>query len=391
MQSSRDAQGYALPANVHPSDNVCISLVIPNDPAYIQAVIGALYDTTIWISWQRDAANTAIQASTVMKACWETMLAAIGACPVSVQFRQPDDCHLQASFDAGATWSTIFDAYSCGYGAGLQAISDKIHDGTLATNPQPAGQGGGTSGQCYDYDVTLSGSGTFVFPVAIDAKDVVTVSLVSGAWSDGAGGILSYWYCAEGGSYLLGGCEGGGKHTVSTDPAPSIYHMRLIALINGANPVDAFNTTFIVPSGISGGQLTLQANDSPLNDNLGSITFHAQVCKGTYVVFTAVEPPYVNPTPTVVSIGDTFVIPVLHSDSSHWYYPLAISEPCTISVVASTLPSGAQMSRIFFDGRREYPDPPTFTNLSNASRLDWIAPYGGESSITITIRLESIP
>ena len=168
MQSSRDAQGFALPTVINPTDSVCIPLLIPNDPAYIEAVIGALYDTTLWISWQRDAANTAIQAAAVMKKAWNNAVAGIGACPVNPQFRQPDTCTLQVSFDSGVTWTSIFNAETCAIEAAVGVVAGDILAGKLIGALQPGGQGGGATGQCYDYDVQLNGNGTYVFPVAVD-------------------------------------------------------------------------------------------------------------------------------------------------------------------------------------------------------------------------------
>ena len=109
----------------------------------------------------------------------------------------------------------------------------------------------------------------------------MTTRQASGVWSDGRLGILSRWDCPDGGQYVLGACTEGYYTTESADPAPTIDHMRLIALVNGANPVDAWNTSFAIPSGVSGAQLTFQANDIPLSDNLGAISFHIQVCKGS--------------------------------------------------------------------------------------------------------------
>lgn len=198
---------------------------------------------------------------------------------MDVIFQQSDDCTLQASYDGGVTWSVIYTAAVCAADAATSAIDAAITSGKVATNPQPSGQGSGMPGQCYDFDVVLNASGVFTFPVAVDTGDTVIVSNVGGAWADGSLGPLSPWACGDGGQYAVGACTHYLFPTNPADPAPTLAHMRLIAGVNGTNFIDAYQATFLVPSGITGGQLTFQANDTPISDDFGALTFHVQVCK----------------------------------------------------------------------------------------------------------------
>jgi hypothetical protein len=56
----------------------------------------------------------------------------------------------------------------------------------------------------------------------------------------------------------------------------SVKHMSLIGHVG--EYFNAFGGTYVVPNGVTDGELTFQANDGTISDNLGSIEFDVEVC-----------------------------------------------------------------------------------------------------------------
>lgn len=52
--TGRDTGGYQLPGEINPPGEVCLVLKIPNDPAYIRAAFGQLFELARWSAWERD-------------------------------------------------------------------------------------------------------------------------------------------------------------------------------------------------------------------------------------------------------------------------------------------------------------------------------------------------
>lgn len=196
-----------------------------------------------------------------------------------VQFRTVDNCILQFSQDNGETWDDAFNARPCADIAAGDAIQQGLDDGTLGGGGQQPGQGFGDPGACYEYTITLAGNNRWVSPVAIKDGDTITVSNVEGAWYDG--NITGIWACPDGATYFLGACTGTGYVTSPTDPAPTVYHDRLIGSIpTAAVPFfDMYNLTYTVPDGTGESDFYLQMNDDSLADNQGSINLRIQICK----------------------------------------------------------------------------------------------------------------
>lgn len=269
---------WALPATVAPSTSTCYMIPVPDDPNHVAAFKGAIYELAKAYSWGNDDAHTAKDVAAV----WLDIFNNLELCNPLVQFRQPDICTLEVSFDGGSTWSEIYNAETCVTNGVNDGIQQRLDDGTLMGGGQQPGQGSGTPGQCYDFDISLAGNNKWNSPVAVEAGDLITISAVEGAWSD-TNGLANIWYCGDGGSFLLGVCSGGGT-TMGGDPATAENHMRLVGNIPGAavDWFDAYNAAYTVPAGVVLSALFLQANDSDLTDNQGSINLHIQICKSTW-------------------------------------------------------------------------------------------------------------
>lgn len=264
---------WVLPLVVAPTTSKCIMVQVPDDPYHIAAFRGAMLALSSAYNWSDDIDHTAKDVANVWRDIVDNM--DWGCESVAVQFRQPSNCSLEASFDGGETWAEIFNAYDCARGASQDEINQEIHDGVLGGGGQPGGGGGGTPETCYNWRITLPANTQWLIPIALGNGDIITVSDVSGAWWDG--NVLQTWKCPDGKEYALGACIGSGA-TSGTDPAPSINHMRLIGHF-GAEYADMYNTDYTVPDGTGSIDGYLQANDDAIADNQGSLTLSIEVCK----------------------------------------------------------------------------------------------------------------
>jgi hypothetical protein len=178
--------------------------------------------------------------------------------------QNPDNCsQLQVSVD-GSTWCTFADFSSCISG---QTVQDR-------------GPGQLGPGQRYDTCITLEGRGVWVLPVPVSAGDVITVTNVTGAWSDGT---LLY-KCPDGTPYVLGVCVGAKGHSAG-DPSATLYHMALILNINGVW-YDPLAGPITVPAGVTNITAYFQANDVTLTDNQGAIGFCVSLLKSSIAANT---------------------------------------------------------------------------------------------------------
>jgi len=140
---------------------------------------------------------------------------------------------------------------------------------------QPPGQDRPPAGESSCFNVTLNANQRWQLPFAVLPGDTVTITGLSGTWSDGG---ISPWYTPEGFTAVFGFSTGGGQGHSGGDPDSVAYHMELIAF----TPSESFPVTdspfVIAGSGMQ--QLTLQANDATLSDNAGSIALNICVTNG---------------------------------------------------------------------------------------------------------------
>lgn len=191
----------------------------------------------------------------------------------AMQLRQ-DGCIIQTSTD-GENWTTLYDPTDCVDGLIGTAITDAIADGTLA---QPGGQpgAGGTlaPSECKTYHVQLAANQVWHSPVPVADGYTITVSNLTGAWSDGQ--VL--WACPQGVTYLLGACFSESPILPDEgDPLQTGNHMQLIAMV-GDTPMDIVSAPITVPQATGNVDLLFQANDGSLSDDLGGIEFDLEIC-----------------------------------------------------------------------------------------------------------------
>lgn len=132
-----------------------------------------------------------------------------------------------------------------------------------------------TAGQSKCYEVLLAGNNQWQLPFPVNDGDTISVTNISGAWSDGNPG----WYCAEGWPYILGQCVHSSRGHAGGDPDATDYHMQLIGQI-GSTFFPATDGPYTVPGGTGSQTLIFQANDGTLSDNRGSMSFKVCVQSG---------------------------------------------------------------------------------------------------------------
>lgn len=280
MSKPANVARYTLPDVVEPSDSVCFVVPVPNDKFHIAAFKGQIKALASAYTWANDPSHTAVDVAHV----WREIFDNLENCDmVAIRLKPTDFCMIQLSLDGGSTWADVADLSACAHAAAIDEINDARLRGDIAGGSQQPGQGEGTPGACYDYFITLRANDRWHCPVAVIGGDIITVDGESGAWFDG-NGLAPAWRCADGSLFVLGACTLPGA-TDSGDPAPTVDHMRIIGNLPEYTTTpyfDMFDTVYTVPTSVPDGEFFLQANDSDLSDNQGSINLHVQVCKGVW-------------------------------------------------------------------------------------------------------------
>jgi len=283
MSKEASRARYTLPDVVNPTTSVCFAVNVPNDVYHIAAFKGQIMALARAYSWANDTAHTAKDVAAV----WSDIFDNLEACEmVNIRLKPTDFCTLQLTLDGGLTWTDVADFSACAAAAAVDEIGAAIDRGDLSGGGQQPGQGTGVPSQCYDYDITLHASDRWLAPIALEASDTIEISQEHGAWWDG--NILFGWNCPDGQPFVLGTCAPSGSRTESTDPIPTLSHMRIIGNLPADTTTpyfDLYNTLYTVPFGVPQGDLYVQANDSVLPDNQGSINLHVQICKGGWTSF----------------------------------------------------------------------------------------------------------
>jgi len=259
---------WVLPTNVHPDSSLCVKIPVPDEPAYKAAFWGALLDLASGYKWDDDPAHTAKDVALVWRSIIDNLTyescddrCTVGGADEGIldaMIRQnPANCaQLQSSVD-GINWCTFADFSGCISGQTVQ----------------PRGPGALGPSQAYDTCLTLDAKGQWLIPVPVSTGDIITVSSVTGAWSDGT--LL--WKCPDGTPFIAGVCVGAKGHSAG-DPSATLYHMALILNINGVW-YDPLSGPVTVPAGVTNVNAYFQANDVTLTDNQGSIGFCVDVLK----------------------------------------------------------------------------------------------------------------
>lgn len=279
MQSSPSLQGYDLPANVLPPDDVCLTIQIPNDPAYISAVVGALYDTTLWLSWQRDAAHTGTLAAQQMKRRWFQAVQNIGACGAP-----PETCIPEQEFDDMSLCEQLrfqdgkLQALCCGEwkdidGQAPQGVGGPSQPGD---SQQPTSGGG-----CQTYKGNMGGGAPWYVPTVVSSGDTLDLTLGDGLFYSDQD---HSWYTPDG--FFFFATKTGTQNINPGSFVPTQGVGRIVAKI-GTAFYDIQGGPFTVPSGFDQATVQLFMNDTALTGNGGDVSFSIQVCNNAPADWTS--------------------------------------------------------------------------------------------------------
>lgn len=265
---------WALPTVIDPPVRKCIQVYVPDDPMHIAAFRGAMLNLASALAWDDDTAHTAREVALVWREIVDGMVT-WGCGDMSILFRQPSPCILEYSTDEGENWNVAGVFEDCAEGVAQDLIDQMLDDGSLSAGGQQPPQPRPSTVICKTYNVRLDGDGFWFCPVPLYAGDSIEVKTAEGGWWDG--GEFS-WRCPSGAIYGLGECSGD-PELFTGDPASSVGHMRLIGF-DGTNYRDMYLIKFTPTNTIP--RFVLQANDSNINNNKGSINLTVEVCTNAY-------------------------------------------------------------------------------------------------------------
>jgi len=255
--TNKDGYGLELPSVLDPPTTVCYKVNVPNDPAYIEAFLGAIYYLGQWVSWQRDPDHKGTIAAQKFKDIFHELKQ--GNCLPDEIIRAYEEIEDMVSIRQDCDCNSFI---KCCDGTEKQiAYTDTV---TPPAQPNPGAPQPPANGGSQEYCYHMYANQRLLIPTFVNSGDVITLTSIVGAGNDGT---LFGWYCADGRSYAAGTCSGSG-HLDGTDPLTTANHM--LPILNIAGTYYAFVSGQItVPGGVSNAQIYLQVNDADLTDNSG--------------------------------------------------------------------------------------------------------------------------
>lgn len=283
--------------------------VITVDCEWIPYIIGALKQLLLQSTWRtEDPEVLALQQQRVFNLI--DLFQCAGAAGDMFDVRQNPfiSCILEKTIDGGLSWTPFADLSTC-----FNALSNGIYNPPVngqPGNPQPIID----TGFCTQFGLTVEANSFTLIPLSLIEGDTLSVKdgVMNGAWTDIAIFPVD-WFCGDGTTFISG-CNPGTGGTLGTDPLPTANHMRLILVDPDGAYHDFGSGPFTVPAGITDGYWTFQANDDPISDNNGNVTFTLEICRdATTITYTAGSGPDHASFGAVIEIRST-VNPFGHDD-----------------------------------------------------------------------------
>lgn len=295
MTSKRQKNaGYRLPDPIDGYPLIDLCMQIPDNELYKAAVLGAIKKLGEWFNWEKaytPGDTRAVQASALFFGLINDTLKFGDCATMGVTDVRIVDCEVQVQYTGSTDWIVVGTLADCadtraqqlidslladGTLIGVSGIQDLIQDGALSGGQQPPPTPRPGIVTCRVYYVTLTGNGKWLCPIPLYAGDSIEVKDASGGWWDG--GEVN-WRCPDGKKYVLGECNGS-PEPFGGDPATGIGHMRIIGF-DGLTYRDMYHIKYTPTNTIS--QFVLQANDSNIDNNKGSVNLTIEVCTNEYV------------------------------------------------------------------------------------------------------------
>lgn len=276
MSKTRRTQ-WTLPLVAEPETTRCFLIQIPDDPMYIAAFRGAIYEMAKPYAWGDDTSHTALVVAERMQSVFNTIQEV--DCDLAVQTilrLSESGCGIDYSLDNGDTWIPL-DLSSCIGGISDGRIQNAIDTGLIQGGVrQQSPQSAPAPGECHTYHARLAPGSLWHCPSPVAAGDTIHITNHSGGWSIGE----LAWYCGDGARYLVGACDAALYTHVSGDPLnPGAYHMALIGLV-GSTFFDPLTTTYTIPAGLEETDFYIQANTVLTGVPSGEMSFDIEVCSG---------------------------------------------------------------------------------------------------------------
>lgn len=266
---------WVLPDTPEPESTRCFLIEIPDDPQYLAAFRGAVYELSKPYAWQNDDDHTAITVGARMWTAYSTIREV--DCGVGdLQLRLCETgCGIEYSTD-GETW-TCLDLGACIENIWDEKLAQAFDDGVLGQKGlQPGPSDAPEPETCQSFHVVLKGNDQWHSPFAVNDGYTIQVTNAKGGWGDGS----LAWYCPNGDRYLLGACSNVLHSHEDGDPSAEDWHMQIVGNF-GETWFDPMDGLYTIPPSTGATDFILQANDGSLADNLGEIEFDVEICRPT--------------------------------------------------------------------------------------------------------------
>lgn len=271
--SDPNYQGFALPTVINPPDSLCFTVKVPNDQAHIAAFLGALYELTLWMSWQRDSAKRGREAATVWKDIFASLVAQ--SCELTPSAlhgaEQEDFMPLRVDCDCN-----VF--VTCCDGTEKQLLTaDQVKAllaGSVVTGaPQPK------PGTCQTYAMTINNGGHTIAPFPVSTGDTIQLEAIDGATTFGSG---NFWRCADGGGVYIAGLCSSSPAFDAAALVPAAPIGEIVVNLNGTW-YQIPPGPFTVPGGVSNVQPEFALNYDPTKVVYGVVNFNGKICNNQAV------------------------------------------------------------------------------------------------------------
>lgn len=292
---------WTLPTVIDPPTRLCVVVPVPDERFHRAAFWGAMLDLASAYKWQDDVAHRARMVALVWRDIVDNLTysdCAPKPTPGAITLEDTLSSQIRISPDDSCIiqmwcidhWEDWYDPRNCiATGAGQARARD-------GEQPPP--------GSTAQYCQTVQANVAYLYPVQVNAGDVITVDDLGGAWSHMRFGLLSQWYCPDGSTYALGDC-GGASTTDAGNPLPAEPDMLLLAYIAGTYYPLRVGSPLNVPAGVVNENMLLVPNTADPTIAQGSIS--ACITIQTVGALPVTVSYLYGSGPTQVSDGGTFI------------------------------------------------------------------------------------
>lgn len=266
---------WVLPTIVNPDTSLCVTIHVPNEPAYKAAFWGALLDLAAGYKWQDDPAHTAKDVAAVWQGIIDDL--SLDTCPIEPTAPHgteiEEDMGIRIDCDCNV-WITCCDGTEKQL-ATVEMVNAPSQPGAGTGGPPPA------AGACRTYQGKVSGNGLWYAPFVVNTGDTLNLTSAAGATFNPANVA---WYCPDGDQFFAGACVPY-PVTDGANPMPGVPSGKLIAKIGGTY-YDIQGGVFTVPGGVTNQPLELQFNYANIAASSGDVSFFLEFCNNVAGSFT---------------------------------------------------------------------------------------------------------